>query len=208
MIGAPVPPFEPWYEDLTELYPYDPDAARALLEEAGYGDGLELSFVVPNIYPTVCPDYVVSQLADVGITVNLQTVEFPTWIDQVYVNHDYDLTVVLHVEPRDIDNYANPEYYWLYDSPEVQDLLGQREDDAGPRGVRRAAPAGRRADRRGGASGVAAAVQRRDRGPHRRLGLPDVRRQRPLRRLRHHRGELTIALAARSACPPTSTRIG
>ena len=51
MIGAPVPPTDPWYEDLTGLYPYDPDAARALLEEAGYGDGLELTFVVPNIYP-------------------------------------------------------------------------------------------------------------------------------------------------------------
>jgi peptide/nickel transport system substrate-binding protein len=125
LIGAPVPPFEPWYEDLTDLYPFDPEAARALLEEAGYADGLELSFVAPNVYPTYSFDYVISQLADVGITVNLETVEFATWVDQVFVNHDYDLTVVLHAEPRDIDNYANPEYYWLYDSPEVQDLLGR-----------------------------------------------------------------------------------
>ena len=74
----------------------------------------------------------VSQLADVGITVNLEIVEFPTWIDQVFVNHDYDLTVVLHVEARDIGNYANPEYYWLYDSPEVQDLLAQAKTTADP----------------------------------------------------------------------------
>ena len=73
-----------------------------------------------------------SQLADVGITVNLETVEFPTWIDRVFVNHDYDLTVVLHAEPRDIDNYANPEYYWLYDSPEVQDLLAQAKASPDP----------------------------------------------------------------------------
>ena len=132
LIGAPVPPFEAWYEDLSELYPFDPDAARALLEEAGYADGLELSFVAPNIYPTYALDYVVSQLADVGITVSLETVEFATWIEQVYVNHDYDLTVVLHVEPRDIDNYANPEYYWLYDSAEVQDLLGQARTTQDP----------------------------------------------------------------------------
>ena len=132
LIGAPVPPFEPWFEDLTDVYPFDPDAARALLEEAGYADGLELSFVAPNIYPTYALDYVVSQLADVGITVNLETVEFPTWIDQVFVNHDYDLTVVLHVEPRDIGNYANPEYYWLYDSPEVQDLLAQAKSSPDP----------------------------------------------------------------------------
>ena len=42
----------------------------------------------------------------------------------MYTNDDYDLTAVLHVEPRDIGNYANPDYYWQYDSPEVQQLIG------------------------------------------------------------------------------------
>lgn len=124
IITEPVPPFEPWYSDQGALYPFDPDAARAKLEEAGYGDGLDLSFIVPNIYPaTRGPDYVVSALGDVGINVDLQFVEFTTWIEQVYTNHDYDLTLVLHVEPRDLDNYANPDYYWLYDNPEVQSLI-------------------------------------------------------------------------------------
>lgn len=125
IVGAPVPPFDPWYEDLTGLYPYDPEAAKALLAEAGYADGLTLSFVVPNHYPQSIADYVVSQLGEVGITVDLQLVEFPTWIEQVYTNHDYDLTAVLHVEPRDIFNYGNPDYYWQYDNPEVQALLDQ-----------------------------------------------------------------------------------
>ena len=35
IIGGPVPPSDPWYEDLTDVAPYDPDAARALLEGAG-----------------------------------------------------------------------------------------------------------------------------------------------------------------------------
>ena len=80
--------------------------------------------------PTYAFDYVVSQLDDVGITVDLEVVEFPTWIDQVFVNHDYDLTVVLHVEARDIGDYADPEYYWQYDSPGVQDLLAQAKTTA------------------------------------------------------------------------------
>jgi peptide/nickel transport system substrate-binding protein len=132
VIGGPVPPFEPWYEDLTGIYPYDPDRARELLAEAGYEDGLELTFVAPNIYPTYAVDYVVSQLADVGITVTVESVEFPTWLDQVFGNHDYDLTVVLHVEPRDIDNYGNPEYYWLYDNPDVQQLLADAKTAPSP----------------------------------------------------------------------------
>jgi peptide/nickel transport system substrate-binding protein len=133
VITQPVPPFEPWYTDQSDLYPYDPEAARAKLEEAGYGDGLALTFIVPNIYPaTRGPDYVVSALGDVGIDVDLQFVEFPTWIEQVYTNHDYDLTLVLHVEPRDLGNYANPEYYWLYDNPEVQQLVADAKTAADP----------------------------------------------------------------------------
>lgn len=122
IIGGPVPPTDPWYEDLTGLYPYDPDAARAKLEEAGYGDGLSLTFVVPNQYPPAHADYIVAALGDVGIEVELQSVEFTAWLDQVFTNHDYDLTLVLHVEPRDLGNYARDDYYWNYVNPEVAEL--------------------------------------------------------------------------------------
>lgn len=124
IIGGPVPPTDPWYEDLTDIAPYDPEASRQLLADAGYGDGLDLVLVYPNIYPTTTAEYVASQLADVGITVEIQTVEFSVWLEQVYTNGDYDLTAVLHVEPHDIGNYANPDYYWHYDSPVVQQLIG------------------------------------------------------------------------------------
>lgn len=123
LIGGPVPPTDPWYEDLTDLYPYDPDRARTLLEEAGYGDGLALTFVVPNIYPENIAEYVRSQLADVGVDVTIESVEFSVWLDQVYTNHDYDLTMVLHVEPRDLAKYARDDYYWQYDSAQVQALI-------------------------------------------------------------------------------------
>ena len=53
----------------------------------------------------------------------IETVEFSVWLEQVFTNKDYDMTVVLHVEPRDIGNYANPDYYWQYDSPQVQQLI-------------------------------------------------------------------------------------
>ncbi|MGH9135037.1 MAG: ABC transporter substrate-binding protein [Ilumatobacteraceae bacterium] len=124
IIGGPVPPTDPWFEDLTDVAPYDPDASRQLLADAGYGDGLDLVLIYPNIYPTNVAEYVASQLADVGIDVEIQNVEFSVWLEQVYTNADYDLTAVLHVEPRDIANYANPEYYWRYDSGEVQQLIG------------------------------------------------------------------------------------
>ena len=84
-----------------------------------------LNLIWPNIYPINTAEYVASQLAEVGITVDIQTVEFSVWLEQVYGNTDYDMTAVLHVEPRDIGNYANPDYYWHYDNPEVQELIDQ-----------------------------------------------------------------------------------
>ncbi len=42
-----------------------------------------------------------------------------------YTNHDYDLSFVLHTEARDFENWANPDYYFTYDNPQVQDLYKQ-----------------------------------------------------------------------------------
>jgi peptide/nickel transport system substrate-binding protein len=121
VIGGPVPTTDPWYEDLTATAPYDPAAAKRLLAEAGHASGLNLRFVIPNItYATRSAEYVASQLRQVGIGTTIDTVEFTGWLDRVYTKADYDLTIVNHVEPRDLANYANPEYYWRYDSPLVQ----------------------------------------------------------------------------------------
>ena len=32
---------------------------------------------------------------------------------------------MLHTEARDFENWANPDYYFTYDNPEVQDLYAQ-----------------------------------------------------------------------------------
>ncbi|OLM01297.1 Dipeptide-binding ABC transporter, periplasmic substrate-binding component [Pseudonocardia sp. Ae406_Ps2] len=125
VIGSGVAPTDPWFSDLTAIDPYDPEAAKRLLAEAGVGSGLTLSLQVPNIYPETIGTYVASQLAQVGITVNVQPVEFATWLDKVFTQADYDLSIVDHAEARDIANYANPQYYWRYDSPVVQDLVAR-----------------------------------------------------------------------------------
>ena len=36
-----------------------------------------------------------------------------------------DRSFVLHTEARDFENWANPDYYFTYDNPEVQDLYAQ-----------------------------------------------------------------------------------
>ena len=54
--------------------------------------------------------------------------EFPRWLQQVFLNaQDYDLTIINHVEERDIGNYANPKYYWHYDNADVASWLKQAD---------------------------------------------------------------------------------
>ncbi|MBE6478770.1 MAG: ABC transporter substrate-binding protein [Propionibacteriaceae bacterium] len=125
LIGSMVAPTDPWYEDLADTYGYDPDTARRLLAEAGYGEGLDLSLRVPSLpYATSAATFITSQLAQVGITVTTDTLEFPSrWIDEVMTKSNYDMTIISHVEGRDIAKWANPEYYWHYDNPEFTQLI-------------------------------------------------------------------------------------
>ncbi len=129
LIGSMVPPTDPWYEDLSNTYPYDPAKARDLLEQAGYGNGLRLRMRLPVVpYATASGQFVASQLKDVGITVTTDELEFPRWLDTVFTKGDYDISIVAHVEPRDIVRFANPKYYFHYDNPRFARLTTEADE--------------------------------------------------------------------------------
>lgn len=126
-IGTHMSPIEPYYIDLNP-YPYDPERARELLAEAGYADGLTLDFELPP-YPIErrVGEVIAQQLAEVGITANVTNVEWTTWLERIFTNADYELTIIGHSEPRDIGVYGNPDYYYRYNNRDVQALLDQAE---------------------------------------------------------------------------------
>ena len=45
---------------------------------------------------------------------------------------NFGLTIVSHTEPMDIGIYANPDYYFQYDNPSFQDLIGKLNTTADP----------------------------------------------------------------------------
>nr|WP_274637904.1 ABC transporter substrate-binding protein [Microbacterium bovistercoris] len=121
---GPIPELDPGYEDLSSIAPYDPAKAKQLLKEAGASD-ITLTLTIYNGYGTTIPQILVSDLNAVGITLKVNQVEFPTWLNDVYQNKDYELSFVLHTEARDFENWANPDYYFTYDNPKVQELYQQ-----------------------------------------------------------------------------------
>ncbi|HKJ11691.1 MAG TPA: ABC transporter substrate-binding protein [Ornithinimicrobium sp.] len=133
LIGSMVPPTDPWYEDRTGDYEFDVEKAKDLLEEAD-ATGVRVRLRIPTLpYAVACGTVVESMLEDAGFEVKVEELEFPaTWLEEVFTAHDYDMSIVAHVEPRDMRAvFGNPDYYTGYGTGEIVTLLD--EADAGTR---------------------------------------------------------------------------
>jgi len=127
-IGSHFAPHQPAYIDLTGVYPHDPEKAKALLKEAGFANGLEMTLKLPPpAYARRGGEIIAAQLAKVGIKAKIENVEWAAWLSGVYKNKDFDLTIVSHVEPLDISIYANPDYYFQYDSKDFRDIMAKAD---------------------------------------------------------------------------------
>ena len=131
-IGSHFAPHHPAYVDLTGTYPYDPEKAKALLAEAGHADGLALTLrLPPPSYARRGGEIIAAQLAQIGIDAEIMPVEWAQWLEQVFKGKDYDLTIVSHTEPMDIEIYARGEdYYFDYRKPAFEALIDQLAETA------------------------------------------------------------------------------
>lgn len=123
-IGSHFSPNHPDYVDLTGFVPFDPKKAKALLAEAGFPNGLTLSLrLPPPAYARRGGEIVAAMLAEIGVKAMIEPVEWPQWLERVFRNKDFDLTVIAHVEPLDLDIYTRDNYYFGYNSPALKDAL-------------------------------------------------------------------------------------
>lgn len=117
-IGSFFPPSNAAYVDLTGTYPYDVAKARNLLAQAGFAKGITATLKLPPVpYARLGGEVIASQLREIGIDCEIVPVEWADWLSQVFTNKDFDLTIVSHTEPNDIDIFARKDYYFGYDNP-------------------------------------------------------------------------------------------
>ena len=132
-IGSHFAPHNPDYLDLTGTYPLDRAKSKALLAEAGYGDGLALSLKLPPTgYARDGGQIVAQQLNKAGFKISIENVEWAVWLKQVYKQKTYDLSIVSHVEPMDIGIYARPGYYFQYDDKDFRDIMSKADGARDP----------------------------------------------------------------------------
>jgi len=123
-IGTHFSPHHPAYVDFTGKFEFNLSKAKTLLKEAGYPDGFKAVIKLPPpSYARRGGEIVASQLAKIGIKLEIVPVEWAQWLDQVFKKTDYDLTIVSHTEPMDIGIYARDVYYFNYDNPEFKKVI-------------------------------------------------------------------------------------
>lgn len=123
-----IPGFSKYYNAETEkTYTKDIEKAKALLKEAGYDNGFDLTITVPNNYgphKTVA-EIVVEQLKEIGVKAKIEMIEFTSWVSEVYGDRKYEATVVAvdgtlspsswfekneSSAPKNFTNYKNDEF--------------------------------------------------------------------------------------------------
>jgi peptide/nickel transport system substrate-binding protein len=136
-IGSHYVPGAFGYVDTTRVNPFNIEKAKALLKEAGVTTPLELSLKLPPTpYARQGGEVIAAQLAKIGIVAKIENVEWAQWLSGVYTNKNYDLTIISHVEPFDLNNFTKPDYYWGYQSAKFNDLYNKIQN--APRAADRA----------------------------------------------------------------------
>jgi len=133
-IGSFYPPGDPAYIDLTALSAFDPAKSKQLLAGAGIKD-LTLTFKVPPVsYARAAAPIIQQELADVGVRVNVVNDEWADWLGNVFGGaHDYDLTMITHVEPDDYAAFGKPGYYINYKADALNALVAKLKGTTDPK---------------------------------------------------------------------------
>jgi peptide/nickel transport system substrate-binding protein len=119
----------------TDYSPYTPDAGKAqqLLQQAGVQTPVKMGLMVTDQYPetVTAAQVIASELKPIGIDVDVQTVDFATWLDRESKG-DFDafmLGWLGNIDPADFyqaqHTTGGSSNYQGYSNPQVDQLLQQ-----------------------------------------------------------------------------------
>lgn len=101
------PPGNEAYDPGARDFGYDPAAARALLKEAGYGEG-EFGFtIVADVANQNLAEWLQSQLKGIGVNVKVVTLDRPSYVARAFGKPEPD-------DGLSIDEYGGSYAEWLY----------------------------------------------------------------------------------------------
>lgn len=141
-MGSPLNSAHFGYDPAIKPYPYDPGKAKALLKEAGYGDGLNLTFDSPSgryAKDKEVAEAIVGQLAKVGITVKLNVLEWGSYSQKIFSSEGADhMNTLAWAASFDADSILLPLLYTgqtlsRYSNKKLDNLLDQARSTMDPK---------------------------------------------------------------------------
>jgi peptide/nickel transport system substrate-binding protein len=135
--GSELAPRMPYYADQLADCPYDVNKAKALLGEAGHAQGLSVVLSVPpdDEYARMAQE-VTRQLAEIGVQVQSQPVDWVVFLNQVYFGRDFSLVTMSHKGKRDpvasLERYTSDSQwnYLGYRNPDYDALVKKAAEAA------------------------------------------------------------------------------
>lgn len=124
-IGSHYSPSDGDYLDLTKAYPFNVVDAKKLIKKSGVAIKPLILLSPPPTYAQFISLHVQQMLEEVGLTVIIEEVSWQEWLTRVYQEKDYDLTVIAHTEPHDLDIYARDNYYFNYENSIYKKIIEQ-----------------------------------------------------------------------------------
>jgi peptide/nickel transport system substrate-binding protein len=130
-VGSYMEAGSPWLPETITPYPYDPERARALLQEAGVPDAWQLDLVLPQPYEAHinAGQMVQAMLRAVNIDAQIRIVEWGVWLGEVFRGaRDFDLTVIGHTGKLDptgrLGNFDAAERNYVgFENPRASELM-------------------------------------------------------------------------------------
>lgn len=123
-------------DERAELLAYDLEGAQQLLADAGYPDGFEVSLIHTDRYGPAYvaqTEWLAQDLEQLGLTVNIETLEYGTYFTDRWPNGDYDIQFGPQTPFQEADEWIRGQYStggarnWTGYSDDVLDgLIGEQ----------------------------------------------------------------------------------
>lgn len=117
---------------VANAYGFDVEKARELLAKGGYPNGFSATIKVSPTYPEEIKmaELIAEAGKKIGVNLNIQQLEWSTWIDQVVSKGDYQAEIVLISGGVDPDDFFYQWHHsgeifniWRFSTPELDQLL-------------------------------------------------------------------------------------
>ncbi len=129
-------------DELAEKQPHDPERARELLAEAGYPDGFSATLKTTSGYGQMyvrATEWVVEDLAQVGIEVDMEMVEYATYFTNTWPTVDYEMSAGPQTPFLEPDEWLRAQHHsegyrnWYnIDDPEIDEVVAEQTTISDP----------------------------------------------------------------------------